>query len=81
MSDFLGEMVEFGGGCELQWKRVAASYNSLRAERGWPLLQDQALSNLLVTMGCTRRRVRTPNGRHTLLGFPLDLAKPLAMAS
>jgi len=81
VSAFLAEMVEFGGGGELQWRRVAHSYNAMRAERGWPEMQDQELSNRLVALGCTRRRVRTPKGRHVLIGFPLEFGEPLALAS
>lgn len=77
---FLGELIEFAGGGELQWKRVAHSYNSMRTEHGWPELQEQELSNRLVAMGCSRRRVRTSKGRLTLIGFPLEPGEPLALA-
>lgn len=80
VSSFLAEMIEFAGGGELQWKRVAHSYNSMRTEHGWPELQDQELSNRLVAMGCSRRRVRTSKGRLTLIGFPLGPGEPLALA-
>jgi hypothetical protein len=79
---FLDAMTEAGAGNEFEWKRIARSYNQMRAERGWPALSDKVLSELLVAFGCKKRRIRVAGGsRPTFFELPLSFEEAFAMAS
>lgn len=78
VSAFMEDMMEHACGEGLAFHRVKHSYVLMAPGRGWPLISDKALSQKMIDLGCSRRKVdlrAKGGGRRSEIVFPVSMAK------
>ena len=75
---FMLDMMEHACGEGLAFHRVKHSYVQMAPNRGWPPISDKALSQRMVDLGCSRRKVDMRSrggGRRSEIVFPVTMGR------
>lgn len=75
---FMSDMMEHACGEGLAFHRVKHSYLQMASNRGWPPISDKALSQRMVDLGCSRRKVDMRSkggGRRSEIVFPVTMGR------
>ena len=74
---FLGEMAPEIDSEIMPFKLWCVSYDTMRAEKGWPPLSEKSLSQTMQVVGCRRQQVearRKGKGRYIAFSIPEAMA-------